>query len=56
MAQETKGTQEKMGNLVQMVPLVQLELLGKEESSACRGSVEREGCLAFQAQQAHQEK
>lgn len=45
-----------MDNLVQMVPLVQLELLGKEELSACRGSVEREGCPAFQAQQAHQEK
>lgn len=45
-----------MDNLVQMVPLVQLELLGKEESSACRGSVGREGCPAFQAQQAHQEK
>lgn len=56
VAQEIKGTQEKTGNLVQMVPLVQLELLGKEESSACRGNVGREGCPAFQAQQAHQEK
>lgn len=56
VAQETKGTQEKMGNLVQMVPLVQLELPGKEELSACQGSVESEGCPAFQGQQAHQEK
>lgn len=31
VAQEIKGTQEKMGNLVQMAPLVQLELPGKEE-------------------------
>lgn len=56
VAQETKGTQEKMGNLVQMVPLVQLERLGKEELLACLGSVESEACPACQAQRAHQEK
>lgn len=56
VAQETKGTQEKMVNLVQMVPLVQLELLGREELLACLGSGESEACLACQDQQAHQEK
>lgn len=56
VAQETKGTQEKMGNLVQMVPLVQLELLGREALLACLGSVESEACLACQARRAHQEK
>lgn len=56
VAQETKGTQEKMGNLVRMVPLVQPELLGKEELSECQGSVESEACPACQAQRAHQEK
>lgn len=56
VAQETKGTQEKMGNLVQMAPLVQLELLDKEELLVCLGSVESEACLACRDQRAHQEK
>lgn len=56
VAQETKGTLEKTGNPVQMAPLVQLELLGREESWACRGSVESGACPACQDQQAHQEK
>lgn len=56
VAQETKETQEKMGNLVLMVPRVQLEPLDKEELWACQGSVEREACPAYQAQRAHLEK
>lgn len=56
VAQETKGTQEKTGNLVQMAPLVQLERLGREELLACLGNVEREACPAYQAQREHQEK
>lgn len=56
VAQETKGIQEKMGNLAQMVLLVQLELLGREELLACLGNVESEACLACQDQRAHQEK
>lgn len=56
VALETKETQEKMGNLVQMVPLVQLELLGKEELLACLASVVSEACPACLAQRAHQEK
>lgn len=56
VAQETKGTQAKMDNLVQMVHLDQLELLDKEELLACLGSVGSEVCLACQAQRAHQEK
>lgn len=56
VAQGTKETQEKMGNLVQMVPLVQLELLGREELLECLGNGESEACLACQDQRAHQEK
>lgn len=56
VAQETKETQEKMGNLVPMVPRVQLEPPDKEELWGCRGSVESEACPAYQAQRAHQEK
>lgn len=56
VAQETKGIQEKMGNLAQMVLLVQLELLGREELLACLGNAESEACLACQDQRAHQEK
>lgn len=53
VAQETKETREKMGNLVLMAPRVQLEPLDKEELWACPGSVERGACLACQAQRAH---
>lgn len=56
VAQETKGTQEKMGSLVQMVLLAQLEQLGKEGLWACLGNEENEACLACRAQRAHQEK
>lgn len=56
VAQETKETQEKMGNLVQMAPLVQQALLDREELWACQGSVGSEACPACQAQRAHQEK
>lgn len=56
VAQGTKGTQEKMGNLVLMVPLVQPELLGREELWACLVSVESGACQAYQALRARQEK
>lgn len=53
VAQETKGTREKMGNLVLMAPRVQLEPLDKEELWACQGSVGRGACLACLARRAH---
>lgn len=56
VAQVTKGTQEKMDNLVQMVLLVLLVQLGKEELLECLDNVGSEGCLAFLAQRVHQEK
>lgn len=54
--QETKGTQEKMDNLVQMAPLVLLVPRGKEELLECLDNVGSEACLAFLGQRAHQEK
>lgn len=56
VAQETKGTQGKMDNLVQMAPLVLLVPLGKEELLECLDNVGSEECLAFLAQRVHQEK
>lgn len=56
VAQVTKGTQEKMDNLVQMVLLVLLVQLGKEELLECPDNAGSEGCPAFLAQRVHQEK
>lgn len=56
VAQETKGTQEKMGSLAQMVPLVRLERLDKEGSWVCLVSEGSEACPGCLAQRAPQEK
>lgn len=56
VAQETKGTQEKMDNLVQMAPLVLLVPQGKEELLECLDNVGSVECLAFLVQRVHQEK
>lgn len=56
VAQETKETQEKMGNLVLMALLAQQGRQDREALWACLGSVESGVCLACQAQRVHQGK